>query len=155
MLNYQIPSSRESLHNHDQEEEQIRDIHALTPPRPPSTNRGRRRETWEINSHRSSTNLSIASTEVASSENFSTMSREFNTLVLAGSSISNNHGSENDNNNNNNNNNNSNILGRIDEDDYETIEETNPLAIVPNRSHQAASLSRSPKSPICIQLYSN
>ncbi|OIT21893.1 PREDICTED: uncharacterized protein DDB_G0288805-like [Nicotiana attenuata] len=143
MLNYQRPSaiessSRESLlvqeHNHDQdhqEEEQIRDIYALTPPRPPSTNRGRRRETnWETNSHRSSTNLSIASTEVASSENFSTMSREFNALVLAGSSISNNHGSDNDSNNNNNNN--SNILGRIGEDDYERIEETNPLAIVPD-----------------------
>ncbi|XP_009798133.1 remorin 4.1-like [Nicotiana tabacum] len=142
MLNHQIPSSRENLvqeHNHDQEEEQIRDIHALTPSRPPSTNRGRRRETWETNSHRSSTNLSIASTEVASSENFSTMSREFNALVLAGSSISNNHGSENDTNNNNNINN-SNILGRIGEDDYETIEETNPLAIVPDNYSNPLSL---------------
>ncbi|XP_009621838.1 remorin 4.2-like [Nicotiana tabacum] len=151
MLNYQRPSaiassSRESLlvqehNNHDQdhqEEEQIRDIYALTPPRPPSTNRGRQRETWETNSHRSSTNLSTASTEIASSENFSTMSREFNALVLAGSSISNNHGSENDSNNNNNNN--SNILGRIGEDDYETIEETNPLAIVPDNYSNPLSL---------------
>ncbi|MCD7458780.1 hypothetical protein HAX54_039159 [Datura stramonium] len=126
MLNYQRANSivRSSSNNHDEEEE-IRDIHALTPPIPPSSsNRGRRIETWETSSHRSS---SIS--EVASSENFSTMSREFNALVLAGSSISNNHGSENEVNNNNNNNN-SNILGSIGEE--EAIEETNPLAIVPD-----------------------
>ncbi|KAJ7972230.1 remorin-like [Quillaja saponaria] len=45
----------------DQEDDQIRDIYALTPPHPPS-NRGRPREAWETSSHRSS-NLSIASTE--------------------------------------------------------------------------------------------
>ncbi|KAJ8534183.1 hypothetical protein K7X08_007507 [Anisodus acutangulus] len=122
MFNIQRPNTIASTGHDDQEEEQIRDIHALSPPRPPS-NRGRRIETWETSSHRSS---SIS--EVASSENFSTMSREFNALVLAGSSISNNHGSENEGNNNNNNN--SNFLGSIGED--EPIEETNPLAIVPD-----------------------
>lgn len=125
MLNYQTPNSTTNRENNHDEEEQIRDIHALTPPRPPS-NRGRRFETWETSSHRSS---SIS--EVASSENFSTMSREFNALVLAGSSISNNHGSENEVNNHTYNNNNN--LGRIGEhDDHVPIEETNPLAIVPD-----------------------
>ncbi|XP_059295955.1 remorin 4.1-like [Lycium ferocissimum] len=146
MLNYQRPNTiastsnnnsstfRENNHD-DQEEEQIRDIHALTPPRPPS-NRGRRLEAWETSSHRSS---SIS--EVASSENFSTMSREFNALVLAGSSISNNHGSENENNNNN-----SNILGSIGED--EPIEETNPLAIVPdNYSNTVDPITINPSPP--------
>ncbi|KAK6778926.1 hypothetical protein RDI58_025644 [Solanum bulbocastanum] len=142
MLNYQTPNTLASTatnnnnnnntirenHQHDhQEEEQIRDIHALTPPRPPS-NRGRRIETWETSSHRSS---SIS--EVASSENFSTMSREFNALVLAGSSVSNNHGSENEVNNHiYNNNNYNNNLGSIGENNDAPIEETNPLAIVPD-----------------------
>ncbi|CAN4118576.1 unnamed protein product [Withania somnifera] len=121
-------------HDHQEEEEQIIDIHALTPPRPPSSsNRGRRIETWETSSHRSSS----INSELASSENFSTMSREFNALVLAGSSITNNHGSENEvnhhaHNNNSYSNNNNNILGSIGEDGDEPIEETNPLAIVPD-----------------------
>ncbi|XP_055809051.1 remorin 4.1-like [Solanum dulcamara] len=125
MLNYQTPNTTTNRENNHDEEEQIRDIHALTPPRPPS-NRGRRLETWETSSQRSS---SIS--DVASSENFSTMSREFNALVLAGSSISNHHGSENEVNNHTYNN--SNNLGRIGEhDDDVPIEETNPLAIVPD-----------------------
>ncbi|KAK7266689.1 hypothetical protein RIF29_19339 [Crotalaria pallida] len=91
--------------------------------------------------HRSSS-ISMASTEGgASSENFTSMSREFSALVLAGSSIDHNnmspminyghhyesegnHGVNNNNNSNNNNNN----LGRIGEE--ELMEETNPLAIV-------------------------
>lgn len=101
--------------NHEEEEDEhdinIRDIHALTPPRPPPA---RRREAWETSSHQSS--LSIASTEGGLSENFTSMSREFNALVLAGSTVGNN-GVENEN------------LGRIGEE-----EETNPLAIVPDNN---------------------
>ncbi|TMW85984.1 hypothetical protein EJD97_022161 [Solanum chilense] len=145
MLNYQTPhtlanttttntttnNTNTTTENHQEEEQQqIRDIHALTPPRPPS-NIGCRIETWETSSHRSP---SIS--EVASSENFSTMSREFSALVLAGSSVSNNPASENEVNNNhiyNNNNYNSNNLGSIGEEENDApIEETNPLAIVPD-----------------------
>ncbi|KAJ7976803.1 remorin-like [Quillaja saponaria] len=124
----------------DQEDEQIiRDIHALTPPHPPP-NRGR--QAWETNSHRSS-NLSMASAEGTAStdQNFTTMSREFSALVLAGSTIGHNsssHGNYSDHsinnyeggnsNNNHNYNNNNNHLGRIGEDDL--MMEENPLAIV-------------------------
>ncbi|GMY14205.1 remorin 4.1-like [Fagus crenata] len=106
----------------NQEDEQIRDIHALTPPQPPPVNRGRRREVWETSSHRSSS-LSMAS-EGAPSENFTSMSREFSALVLAGSSFDNtsNHNEIEGTNNGNNN------LDRIGED--EMLEESNPLAIV-------------------------
>jgi len=67
--------------------------------------------------------------EGASSENFTTMSREFSALVLAGSSMGNTmsiNGSENDHGNNNN-------LSRIGEE-AEMFEETNPLAIVPDNN---------------------
>lgn len=121
-------------HDHHGDEPNIRDIHALTPPHPPPVNRGRRRDTWENTSHRSSANS--VSSEVASSENFTTMSREFNALVLAGSAIENNETdtmmNNNNNNNDDNNNNNNSHLARIGED--EIPEETNPLAIVPNNS---------------------
>lgn len=122
----------------DEEEVHIRDIHALTPPRPPSvTNRNR---AWETSSHISSS-LSVASTEgTGVSENFSSMSREFNALVLAGSTIGNNGSSDHEGppttvagtvvGNNN--------LGRIGEDDDDDhllmLEETNPLAIVPDNN---------------------
>ncbi|CAI9779467.1 unnamed protein product [Fraxinus pennsylvanica] len=109
------------------EDENIRDIHALTPPRPPSATRaGRRgREAWETSSHRSSS-LSMASNDGASTENFTSISREFNALVLAGSTIANN-GTENGENSHSLNN-----LLRIGEE--EMAEETNPLAIVPDNN---------------------
>ncbi|XP_057506709.1 remorin 4.1-like [Actinidia eriantha] len=117
-------TSREDQdHDHDV---QIRDIHALSPPHPsppPTTNRLRRRETWETSSHISSS-LSMAS-EGASSENFTSMSREFNALVLAGSSMGDNNGIDNENGNNN--------LVRIGEEG-DVLEETNPLAIVPDNN---------------------
>ncbi|KAL2453062.1 Remorin family protein [Abeliophyllum distichum] len=100
------------------EDEHIREIHALTPSRlqPPPP---RREITLETSSHRSS-NLSMASSN--ESENFTSMSREFNALVLAGSSIGNNNDVPTSSNNGNN-------LGRIGEE-----EETNPLAIVPDNN---------------------
>ena len=134
MLNPQRAiTNGENDHDHDQtdhdhlqdDEPNIRDIHALTPPRAPPVNRGRRRETWETSSHRSSS-MSMAS-EGASSENFTTMSREFNALVLAGSAIETNESDVMMNNMNNNS-----QLVRIGED--EIPEEINPLAIVPNNS---------------------
>ncbi|CAK8543264.1 unnamed protein product [Lathyrus sativus] len=114
----------------DEQFTEIREIHALTPPRlpPPQTNSG--------HNHRSSS-LSIASS--TDSENFTTISREFNALVLAGSTIDHNnitpqphphdqYETTTSNNNSSNNNNNNNNLGRIREEDM--MEETNPLAIV-------------------------
>lgn len=104
-------------HDHDdQDGERIRDIHALTPPHPPVVNARRR---WETRSSRAS-----SSSEVAPSENFTTISREFNALVLAGSSIENNDSDSVHTLNNN-------QLTRIGED-HELQEETNRLAIVPD-----------------------
>ncbi|KAK2363317.1 remorin 4.2 [Trifolium repens] len=114
--------STNHVSHENQEDEQIteiREIHALTPPRLPPplppTNRG-----GSSHSHRSSS-LSTASTD---SENFTTISREFNALVLAGSTIDHNNTSPHEYETSNNNN-----LGRIREDDH-MMEETNPLAIV-------------------------
>ncbi|KAB1200378.1 hypothetical protein CJ030_MR0G007460 [Morella rubra] len=90
-------------------------------------NRGRRREAWETSSHRSSS-MSAAS-EGALSENFTSMSREFSALVLAGSAIDDN--SSNDRRDHEGTNNANNNLARIGEDDM-MEEETNPLAIVPD-----------------------
>lgn len=130
MLNNNLNTSTSHISEENQEDEQIteiREIHALTPPRlpppPPPTNRGG-------HSHRSSS-LSMASTD---SENFTTISREFNALVLAGSTVDHNNISPHEHETaNNNNNNNSNNLRRIREDDH-MMEETNPLAIVVDNS---------------------
>lgn len=93
---------------------EIREIHALNPPQAPPS-RGRTRDPWEVASHRSTSLLSVGS-EV---ENFTSMSREFNAMVVAGSNLQIDataaDGSSN--------------LGRIGED---VLEETNPLAIVPD-----------------------
>ncbi|XP_043692453.1 remorin 4.1-like [Telopea speciosissima] len=112
---------REEEEEENEGDEVVREIHALTPPRPPppSQNRARRSDSWET---RFST---ISSGDSVSSENFTTMSREFNALVLAGSIIGNT-GNENEGGNN---------LARIGEDDDVPAEETNPLAIVPDHSH--------------------
>nr|XP_018627135.1 remorin 4.2-like isoform X2 [Nicotiana tomentosiformis] len=128
--------------NQDQRDDHIRDIHALTPPRqPPSTNinRNRRRETWETSSHRSS---SLSSEGGAPSENFTTMSREFNALVIAGSSIpttTNNNGTSHEAEGTSHNN-----LGRIFEE--ENMEENNPLAIVADNNNIHLDPSPSPRA---------
>ncbi|KAF2307900.1 hypothetical protein GH714_033267 [Hevea brasiliensis] len=86
--------------------------------------------------------MSIGS-EGASSENFTTMSREFNALVLAGSAIGtsmNNNNISSDHNNSEDVNGN-NLLARIGEDDVP--EETNPLAIVPDSNPLAPDPSSS------------
>ncbi|KAE8725162.1 pentatricopeptide repeat-containing protein [Hibiscus syriacus] len=114
-------------HGHDaHDHEHIRDIHALTPPHPPTVNRRR----WDTASRPSS-----SSSEVASSENFTTMSREFNALVLAGSSIENNDSDSIHTLNNHSH------LTRIGED-HELHEETNPLAIVPDNTYSDQGLDQ-------------
>lgn len=127
MLNDQRASTshgREHNDDYDQEDEEIiREIHALTPPHPQTRQ--------SQHSHQSSL-FSIAS------ENFTSISREFSALVQAGSSIDHNNLSpmmtsttSNTNSNERESNNNSrsfhNLL-RIREN--ELMEETNPLAIV-------------------------
>lgn len=119
------PSTSSSHHQQpqdDDDDDDIREIHALTP-QPP--NIPRRREAWDTTSHRSSS-LSVASTET---ENFTTMSREFNALVLAGNDIDVNEHNEPISN-----------LERIREDEYAM--ETNPLAIVPDNNPRIASPTR-------------
>ncbi|KAJ8755575.1 hypothetical protein K2173_022154 [Erythroxylum novogranatense] len=150
MLSAQRPSSNlttvingetSHLYDSDQQEETdeyVRDIHALTPPHPvpvpvpvPPT-RGR----WETGSNPSQS-LSMGSETGGSTENFTSMSREFNALVLAGSAIesSNNNGSNySDNNDGIGTNRMSNFLTRIGENDHDVPEETNPLAIVPDNN---------------------
>ncbi|XP_031127011.1 remorin 4.1 [Ipomoea triloba] len=126
----QLALASTSYHEEDDDrEEDIRDIHALTPPpvpQPPENTRAARL--------RSSSSLSVASTEGAPSENFSSMSREFNALVLAGSSFNPNNvnGPEHDGPNN---------LGRIGEEEPPE-QETNPLAIVPDNEAMASSPRR-------------
>ncbi|KAF8043997.1 hypothetical protein BT93_A2087 [Corymbia citriodora subsp. variegata] len=116
------------------DEHQFRDIHALSPPPPPppppssSGPAWRRRDAWETGSHGRSSSLSMGS-DVASSENFTTMSREFSALVIAGSAINTEteQGASNNVSGNN--------LAMIgEEDDGTPVEETNPLAIVPDNS---------------------
>lgn len=116
----QAGTSRAS-HGGDDDDDQIRDIHALISPQPlPVTaNRNRRGEAWETTSQRST---SVAS-EGGSSENFTSMSREFNALVIAGAEIGD--GYRNDRSINEAPNN----LSRIGEEEEET---NNLLAIVPD-----------------------
>lgn len=64
--------------------------------------------------------------EGGSNENFPSMSREFSALVLAGSSMGNTNGTQDGDNGGNN-------LARIGEE-AEMLEETNPLAIVPDNN---------------------
>ncbi|KAG6411481.1 hypothetical protein SASPL_129564 [Salvia splendens] len=90
----------------------VRDIHALTPPRAPA---------WEAGSHRSSS-LSVASNATeGGGENFTSMSREFNALVVAGATINGPNQAQHE----------SGPLGRIREEGNFQVE-TNPLAIVPD-----------------------
>lgn len=136
-----------NINDHDHhEEEQIRDIHALTPPHQPARGAGVRdhhhhHNIWETGHQRSSTTTSMASTDGgSSSENFTTMSREFNALVLAGSSIDHHQNGQNHNVDYDSNS----LLARIGEEDRHNHhdldmlveeEENNPLAIVPDSNN--------------------
>lgn len=132
------PTHNNHLGDDNNSDDGFRDIHALTPPSPPPLPVPPSRQRVFDASSRRSSNVSVSSDITNSSENFTTMSREFNALVLAGSAISpndyytsnqvggngNGSGSGNDRNNNIN-------LDRIGEEEGEA-EETNPLAIVPD-----------------------
>uniref|UniRef100_A0A7N0US83 Remorin C-terminal domain-containing protein n=1 Tax=Kalanchoe fedtschenkoi TaxID=63787 RepID=A0A7N0US83_KALFE len=114
-------TSHHQNHGHDDPDETlIREIHALqTPPR------ARRWE--EASSHVSSNSLSMAS------DNFTTMSREFSALVVAGSAIENDHTPGHDHHHhdaNSGSSHNNMLLAMIEEGRDEVPEETNPLAIV-------------------------
>lgn len=133
MWNHQLSStSHHDSEDDDQGVEEIRDIHALTPPHPPSANhRPTPREAWETSSRRSSS-LSVASTDGTSSENFTTISREFNALVLAGSTFVNRNSSNSEGVGNGSSGSTHNNLDMIGEE--EGVIETNPLAIVPENN---------------------
>ncbi|XP_008786143.2 remorin 4.1-like [Phoenix dactylifera] len=121
MLNDQRPQTGEEVDTAAADETEFRDIHELPPSSEPSSSRGRRRESWEASSHRWST-LSVGSD--VPSEHLSTMSREFNAMVVAGSTMQNDSNASNGNHDGLN-------LARIGE---EELEETNPLAIVPDNN---------------------
>ncbi|KAL9275330.1 Remorin 4.1-like protein [Drosera capensis] len=115
MANNQSSTTSFNNNNSDNDNTQFRDIHALSP-----ENQRPRREMdgWDASSHRSHS-LSMVS-DGPSSENFTTMSREFNALVLAGST-------SNDNGNDGNDRNDGAHIGTIREEEAE-----NPFAIVPD-----------------------
>lgn len=98
---------RRGYRDADADDEEIREIHALATP-PPSSRRTRREASWGT----------ATSSEGASTENFTTISREFNALVIAGTALGGDGGEGGD----------GSGLARIRE------EETNPLAIVPERN---------------------
>ncbi|KAL9265284.1 Remorin 4.2-like protein [Drosera capensis] len=126
-------SSTTSYNNNgDNDNTQFRDIHALSP----ANQRRPRREMdgWDASSHRSHS-LSMVS-EGPSTENFTTMSREFNALVLAGSTNNNNRNDGNDRNEGDH-------ICTIREEEAEQGE-TNPLAIVPEFDLGNPVASRSP-----------
>ncbi|CAH9062822.1 unnamed protein product [Cuscuta europaea] len=122
MLNDQLAIASTSYNQEggeDEEEEYIRDIHALTPP-PQQSSRAAR--------VRSSSSVSVGSSTAPSSGNFTSMSREFNALVLAGSSVPDNAG---DIESHDRDVPGGNYLERIREEEP-PYQETNPLAIVPD-----------------------
>lgn len=110
-------------HHEDNESPYVRDVHALTPPRVPRTTAG---PPWETSSNRSS---SLSVTSSTATENFTSMSREFSALVLAGSTLGGTHDPHQQQEIHN--------LSRIREEDHHDISqevETNPLAIVPDNN---------------------
>lgn len=139
MFNNQIPSSIHDQEQHE-DDENVREIHALTSPLPlpPPPPFRRQSEAWETTSHRSSS-LSVAT----ESENFTTMSREFSALVLAGTGISGSETSEVANSMNTNNG--SSNLERIREED---MTDNNPLAIVPDNNPMVSPSRRGGTSSI-------
>lgn len=116
------------LESYQEHNPRFRDIHALAPPHPP-----RLRQPWETSTRTPS--LSTGSFDGGSNETnvYSAMSREFNALVLGGSTTGNN-GSEADHN--------SIFMGMIGEE-----EEMNPLAIVPDTSNHHVDPQSSPWRP--------
>ncbi|PAN14516.1 hypothetical protein PAHAL_2G415800 [Panicum hallii] len=125
----------------DEEEPEFRDIHALSPP--PSYRRGRG-ESWGSAAGGSRhTSIRSVGSDTAPSEPFPTMSREFSAMVAAAATATanaaaaaNGAGSDADRD--------VDAMGRIGEGDE--LEETNPLAIVPD-SNPIPSPRRVPPTP--------
>ncbi|KAL6505980.1 hypothetical protein OROHE_022699 [Orobanche hederae] len=104
--------------DHDRRSPIIRDIHALTPPRAPRAPLIRRSSSHSRAS--SSSSSPTTTTTDGGGDNFTSMSREFNALVLAGSAIGHEPSPSN--------------LDRIMEEENPD-EETNPLAVVLPDNH--------------------
>ncbi|XP_042461222.1 remorin 4.1-like [Zingiber officinale] len=104
---------------------EFRDIHPLGPANT-NASRGGRRDPWEGGSIRSSASLSVGSVDGVSEGGFSSMSREFNAMVVAGSNLQQQQQQQNDGGGAA-----DEQLTRIGEDE---LEETNPLAIVPDNN---------------------
>jgi hypothetical protein len=108
----------------EEEEEEFRDIHALSPPpsQPSSYRRARGGEPWGSAAGGSRhTSVRSVGSDTAPSEPFPTMTREFSAMVAAAASAaadSRDAGSD--------------VVGRAEEEEEEELEETNPLAIVPD-----------------------
>lgn len=102
---------------------EFRDIHELAPRSHPS--QGRRRELWEGGSHRSA---SLSTGSDTANDGFTSVSREFSAMVVSGSAMHNGGSSNHDNHADDGL---QNQLARIGEDE---LEETNPLAIVPDNN---------------------
>ncbi|KAL9666008.1 hypothetical protein QQ045_000330 [Rhodiola kirilowii] len=124
MSDHRTTLSGHSRGNNNMEEGEtpIREIHAL---QPPASNR----VPWDTSSHVSSNSISMAS------DNFTTMSREFSALVVAGSAIIENDtpgggSQDHDYTHQGSQNSSSMLLGMIGEGRDVVPEETNPLAIV-------------------------
>ncbi|XP_074573316.1 remorin 4.1-like [Curcuma longa] len=105
---------------------EFRDIHALGSPNS-HPGRGRLRDLWEGDSVRSTASFSVGSLEGVNEGGFTSMSREFNAMVVAGSDLQ--QQQQNDGG-----------VGSGAADDQLTgigedeLEETNPLAIVPDNN---------------------
>nr|CAB3454699.1 unnamed protein product [Digitaria exilis] len=125
----------------EEEDEPIfRDIHPLSSPppsQPPSSYRRGRGESWGSAAGGTSRHTSIRSvgSDTAPSEPFPTMSREFSAMVAAANAAANANDAERD----------LDAMGRIGEGEEE-MEETNPLAIVPD-SNPIPSPRRGPPTP--------
>jgi len=136
---------RQPVGEDEEEEPEFRDIHALSPPpsQPPSYRRGRG-ESWGSAAGGSRhTSIRSVGSDTAPSEPFPTMSREFSAMVAAAATANaanaasaNGAGSDAERD--------VDAMGRIGEG--EELEETNPLAIVPD-SNPIPSPRRGPPTP--------
>uniref|UniRef100_K4A441 Remorin C-terminal domain-containing protein n=1 Tax=Setaria italica TaxID=4555 RepID=K4A441_SETIT len=130
----------------EEEEPEFRDIHALSPPpSQPSSYRRGRGESWGSAAGGSRhTSIRSVGSETAPSEPFPTMSREFSAMVAAAATANaanaaaaNGAGSDTERD--------VDVMGRIGEGDE--LEETNPLAIVPDSNPIPSPRRRGPPTP--------
>ena len=131
---------RQPVGEDEEEEPEFRDIHALSPPpsQPPSYRRGRG-ESWGSAAGGSRhTSIRSVGSDTAPSEPFPTMSREFSAMVAAAATANAANGAGSDAERD------VDAMGRIGEG--EELEETNPLAIVPD-SNPIPSPRRGPPTP--------